>query len=79
MSRGGVEGTRLEATDTKKFEAKAKDQLFEDRLSRGQGHRRKCTWKKRTEKIFSYDLQKKMQNGFQKFFRQSLKTKTNRN
>ena len=38
-TRGGVEGTRLEAKakDTKKSEAKAKDSLSEDRHSRGQG------------------------------------------
>ena len=36
-NRGGVEDTRLEAKDTKKLEAKAKDSLFEDRPSRAQG------------------------------------------
>ena len=41
----------------KMSEAKAKDSFSEDRLSRGQGHRRKCSPKKK-------DLQKK-------FFRQS--------
>ena len=35
VSRGGVEDTRLEAKDTKKSEAK--DSLYEDRTSRGQG------------------------------------------
>ena len=35
--RGGVEKTRLEAKDTKKSEAKAKDSPSEDRPSRGQG------------------------------------------
>ena len=34
-TRGGVEDTRLEAKDTKKSEAKAKDSPFENRLSRG--------------------------------------------
>ena len=51
-SRGGVEDTRLEAKDTKKFEAK--DSPSEDRTSRGQGHTRKCSSKKK--------------EGFQKFF-----------
>ena len=36
-NRGGVEDTRLEAKNTKKSEAKAKDSLSEDRPSRGQG------------------------------------------
>ena len=35
FNRGGVENTRLEAKDTKKFKAKAKDSLSEDRPSRG--------------------------------------------
>ena len=35
--RGGVEDTRFEAKDTKKFEAMAKDSLTKDRPSRGQG------------------------------------------
>ena len=34
-NRGGVEDTRLEAKDTKKSEAKAKDSLSEDRPSQG--------------------------------------------
>ena len=37
FNRGGVEDTMLEAKDTKKSEAKAKDSLSEDRHSRGQG------------------------------------------
>ena len=37
VTRGGVEDTRLEAKDTKKSEAKAKDSPSEDRPSRGQG------------------------------------------
>ena len=37
INRGGVEDTRLEAKDTKKSEAKAKDSLSEDGHSRGQG------------------------------------------
>ena len=35
-ARGGVEDTRLEAKDTKKSEAKAKDSPSEDRPFRGQ-------------------------------------------
>ena len=64
VSRGGVEDTRLEAKakDTKKSEAKAKDSLSEDRHSRGQGHKRKCSPK-----------QKKRSS--QKFFRRSPKKK----
>ena len=66
---GGVEDTRLKAKakDTKKSEAKAKDSLFEDRPSRGQGQecsgpRTKDTaasvlLKKDLQKIFSGDLQ----------------------
>ena len=50
--RGGVEDTSLKAKDTTKSEAKAKDSLFEDRASRGQGHRRKCTPKKKVFEIF---------------------------
>ena len=54
-NRGGVEDTRLEAKakDTKKSEAKAKDSPSEDRTSRGQGqgHRRKCSPKKKVFKI----------------------------
>ena len=80
-SRGGVENTRLEAKakDTKKFrgqgtyllEAKAKDQ----------GHRRKCTQKKkRSSKIFFRRAKKKRfskifsgKKGLQNFFfRRSL-------
>ena len=53
--RGGVEDTRLEAKDTKKF--------------RGQGHRRYCCSKKKKIKglqnFFSCDLKKK---GFEKYF-----------
>ena len=65
--RGGVEDTRLEAKDTKKSEAKAKNSLSEDRPSRGQGQecsrpRTKDTAasvfkKKRSSKSFSGNLQ----------------------
>ena len=66
--RGGVEDTRLEAKDTKKNEAKAKDSLSEDRHSRGQGQecsrprpRTKDTSASalQNHKNFSGDLQKK--------------------
>ena len=40
-TRGGVEDTRLEAKDTKKSEAKAKDSLSEDITFRDQGQ--KCS------------------------------------
>ena len=68
--RGGVEDTRLEAKPkaTKKSEAKAKDSLFEDRPSRGQGQEcsrprprtkdtRASVKKKILQKIFSGNLQ----------------------
>ena len=81
LSRGGVEDTRLEAKDTKKSEAKAKDSLSEDRHSRGQGQecsrpRTKDTSasalqkKKSLHKNFSGDLKKKKRSS-QKFFKQS--------
>ena len=62
FNRGGVEDTRLEAKDTKKSEAKAKDSLSEDGPSRGQGkdqgHSRKCFPKKKgLQKSFSGNLQ----------------------
>ena len=56
MRRGGVEDTRLEAKDTKKFQ--------------GQGHRRKCSPKKKDlEKFFSGDLKRKV---FKNFFSGNL-------
>ena len=57
ISGGGVEDTRLEAKDTKKFQ--------------GQGHRRKCSQKKRSSKFFSGE--KGLQNFF---FRRSLLEET---
>ena len=70
-SRGGVEDTRLEAKtkakDTKKFEAKAKDSLSEDRHSRGQGQ--KCSRPRpRTKDTSASALQKKKKKVFQKIF-----------
>ena len=57
---GGVEDTRLEAkaknTKKKKSEAKAKDSLFEDRPSRGQGQ--ECS-RPRTKDTAASVLQKK--------------------
>ena len=77
-NRGGVEDTRLEAKakDTKKSEAKAKGGLSEDRHSRGQGHKRKCSPKKKKKdlhKNFLSDLQKKKKKkrSSQKFFKRS--------
>ena len=63
FSRGGVEDTRLEAKakDTKKYEAKAKDSLSEDRPSRGQGQ--KCS-RPRTKDTEASVLQKKKVSNF---------------
>ena len=70
--RGGVEDTRLEAKDTKKSEAKAKDNLSEDRHSRGQGQ--ECSRPRpRTKDTSASALQKK--RSLQKFFRRSPKKK----
>ena len=64
-NRGGVEDTRLEAKDTKKSEAKAKDSLSEDRTSRGQGQ--ECSRPKpRTEDTGASVLLKK--KVFKNFF-----------
>ena len=65
--RGGVEDTRLEAKDTKKSEAKAKDSLSEDRPSRGQGQ--ECS---RTKDTSTSILQKQ---GLQNFFSGDLHKK----
>ena len=56
MSRGGVEGTRLEAKakDTKNFEAK------------DQGHMRKCSPKKK--KVFKKFFKQSQKKGLQNFF-----------
>ena len=64
-STGGVEDTRLEAKakDTKKSEAKAKDSLYEDRHSRGQGQ--ECS-RPRTKDTGASVLQKK--EVFKNFF-----------
>ena len=73
-TRGGFEDTRLEAKDTKKSEAKAKDSLSEDRHSRGQGQERS---RPRTKDTSASALQKKKKKkrSSQKFFRRSLKKK----
>ena len=56
VTRGGVEDARLEAKDTKK--SKAKDSLFEDRPSRGQGQ--ECSrLRPRTKDTVASVLQKK--------------------
>ena len=66
--RGGVEDTRLEVKDTKKSEAKAKDSLSEDRLSRGQGQ--ECSRPRpRTKDTAASVLNKK---GLQKSFSGNL-------
>ena len=68
LVRGGVEDTRLEAKtkakDTKKSEAKAKDNPFEDRPSRGQGQ--ECS-RPRTKDTAASVLRKK-KKGLQKSF-----------
>ena len=81
--RGRVEDTRLEAKDTKKSEAKAKDSAFprtgtlevKDRNARGQGQGPRTQAqvlskeKKRSSQNFSGDFQKKRSS--QKFSRRS--------
>ena len=68
VNRGGVEDTRLEAKDTKKSEAKAKDSLSEDRPSRGQGQEFSRP-RPRTKDTAASVFQKK--KVFKKVFRQS--------
>ena len=64
MIRGGVKDTRLEAKDTKKSEAKAKDSASEDRPSRSHGQ--ECSRPRpRTKDTIASVLQKK---GLQNFF-----------
>ena len=86
--RGGVENTRLEAKDTKKNEAKAKNSLSEDRHSRGEGQ--ECS-RPRTGMIEAKDrnarcqgqgpwtqaqvLSKTKKRSSQKFFKRSPKKK----
>ena len=78
FNRGGVEDTRLEAKDTKKIRGQGQGQLFRGQtLSRprtgmleakakDQGHKRKCSQKKRSsQKFFKPSPQK---NVFQKIF-----------
>ena len=66
FTRGGVEDTRLEAKDTKKSEAKAKDSLSEDRPSRGQ--EQECS-RPRTKNAAASVFKKKRSS--KKFFRRS--------
>ena len=54
-----TQGLRPRPRTQKKSEAKAKDSPSEDRPSRGQGHRRKCSQKKSHQIFFSGNLQKK--------------------
>ena len=73
ITRGGVEDTRLEAKakDTKKFRGQGKKKISRPRTdpleakTKDQGHRRKCSPKKISSKIFFRRSQKK---GLQKFF-----------
>ena len=67
--RGGVEDTRLEAKDTKKSEAKAKDSLSEDRHSQGQGPRTQAQVHSKKKK--KKGLHKNFSGASQKFFRRS--------
>ena len=72
MSRGGVEDTRLEAkakNTKKKSEAKAKDNLFEDRHCRGQGQ--ECSRPRPRTKDTSTSALKKKKRSSQKFFKRS--------
>ena len=46
-TRGVVEDTRLQAKDTKKIQAKAKNSPSEDRPSRDQGHNSEVIFKKK--------------------------------
>ena len=55
--RDGVEDIRLEAKDTKKSEARAKDSLSEDRTSRGQGQ--ECSRPRTQAQVFSKKKKKK--------------------
>ena len=72
INRVGVEDTRLEAKDTKKSEAKAKDSLSEDRHSRGQGQ--ECSRPRpRTKDTSASALQKK--KDFTKIFHAISKKK----
>ena len=72
ITRGRVEDTRLEAKDTKKSEAMAKDSLSEDRHSRGQGQ--ECS-RPRTKDTSASALQKKKKKGLHKKFLGDLKKK----
>ena len=82
INRDGVEDTRLEAKDTKKSEAK--DNLSEDRHSRGQGQecargqgpstQAQVLSKKRSSQKFFKRSQKKKKKVFTKFF-QAISTK----
>ena len=64
-----TQGSRPRPRTQTKSEAKAKASLSEDRHSRGQGHKRKCSPKKSLHKNFLGDLQKKRSS--QKFFKRS--------
>ena len=73
--RGGVEDTSLESKDTKNSEAKAKDSLFEDRPSRGQGQ--ECSRPRTKDTAASVFKTKKRSS--KKFFRKSPVYRLNQN
>ena len=52
QTRGGVEDTRLEAKDIKNLRPRTDPLEAQDRNARGQGHRRKCSPKKKVFKNF---------------------------
>ena len=62
-TRGGVEGTRLKAKDTKNFEAKAKN-----RPSRGQRPRTQTQVFSKKKKVFKIFFQAISKKSLQKFF-----------
>ena len=71
-SRGGVEDIRLEAKNKKKI--RGQEQPFQEQIlsrpeagmlkAKDQGHRHKCSQKKRSSKIFSDVFKKSLQKNF---------------
>ena len=80
ISRGGVEDTRLEAKDTKKIRGQGQGQPFRGQtLSRprtgmleaeakDQGHKRKCSPKKKKRSSQKFFKRSSLKNVFQKIF-----------
>ena len=68
LIRGGVEDTKLEAKDTKKSQAKAKDSASENRPSRGQGPRLPAQVFSKIKKVFKIIFRAISKKGLQKFF-----------